>query len=58
MFRIAILGCENSHAENFLQIIRDEKYEDVEVVGVYSCFPGEGEKLQEKYGVKSIPFLL
>ena len=51
MFRIAILGCENSHAENFLQIIRDEKYEDVEVVGVYSCFPGEAEKLQEKYGV-------
>ena len=51
MFKIAILGCENSHAENFLQIIRDEKYEDVEVVGVYSCFPGEGEKLQEKYGV-------
>ena len=51
MFKIAILGCENSHAENFLQIIRDEQYEDVEVVGVYSCFPGEAEKLNEKYGV-------
>ena len=51
MYKIAILGCENSHAENFLQIIRDEKYADVEVIGVYSSFPGEAEKLEEKYGV-------
>jgi len=51
MYKIAILGCENSHADNFLSIIRDEKYTDVEVMGVYSHVPGEGEKLAEKYGV-------
>ena len=54
MYRIAILGCENSHADNFLSIIRDEKYTDVEVMGVYSHVPGEGEKLAEKYGVPVI----
>lgn len=51
MFKIAILGCENSHAATFLRVIRDENLTDIQVVGVYSCFPGEAEKLQETYGV-------
>lgn len=51
MFKIAILGCENSHAANFLKVIRDENIRDVEVVGVYSSYPGEAEKLNAAYGV-------
>ena len=40
MKKIAILGCENSHANNFLTLIRDkEEYADIEVVGVYSDDP-------------------
>ena len=50
MFKIAILGCENSHADNFLALIRDEKL-DIEVVGVYSHVREAAEKLNEKYGV-------
>lgn len=50
MYKIAILGCENSHADNFLALIRDEKL-DIEVVGVYSHVREAAEKLNEKYGV-------
>lgn len=51
MYRIAILGCENSHAAGFLKAIREENLQDIQVVGVYSAFPGEAEKLNETYGV-------
>lgn len=51
MFKIAILGCENSHADGFLNTIRDEKLEDIQVMGVYSCFEGAAERLNELYGV-------
>ena len=52
MKRIAILGCENSHANNFLTFIRDdEKYSDIEVVGVYSHDENASRKLNEKFGV-------
>jgi len=50
MYKIAILGCENSHAEAFLKIIQQE-YPDIQVMGVHSEYPGEAEKLQEKFGV-------
>ncbi len=53
MKKIVILGCENSHANSFLNFIRDEdKYKDVEVVGVYSHEREAAEKLSEAYGVK------
>ena len=52
MFKIAILGCENSHANNFLsQIIEKNMYPDIEVVGVYSCEPEAAEKLRDRFGV-------
>lgn len=52
MKRIAILGCENSHANTFLGFIRDdEKYKDVEVVGVYSHDENASKKLNETFGV-------
>ena len=51
MKKIAILGCENSHADAFLEFIRDrEEFSDVEVVGVYSDDRAASEKLNEKFG--------
>ncbi len=53
MKRIVILGCENSHANNFLDEIKsDAKYSEYEVVGIYSDEPEAVQKLSEKYGVK------
>ena len=35
MKKIVILGCENSHANQFLNFIRDrQEFSDIEVVGV------------------------
>lgn len=52
MKKIAILGCENSHADNFLKFIKNrEEFADVEVIGVYSDDLPAAEKLHEKFGV-------
>lgn len=51
MFKIAILGCENSHAVKFLKAIREENYDDIQVLGVFSEYEGAAEKLREKFGV-------
>lgn len=52
MKKVVILGCENSHAHNFLTQIRDkEEFRDVEVIGVYSTEMEEAKKLNEKFGV-------
>lgn len=52
MKRIAILGCENSHANKFLNFIRDKaEFGDVEVVGVYSDDIEAAKKLNANYGV-------
>ncbi len=52
MKKIAILGCENSHADAFLTCIKDkEEFRDVEVVGVYSDDRTAAERLQERFGV-------
>ena len=53
MKKIVILGCENSHANVFLDFIRDNpRYSDVEVLGVYSDDMPAAQKLAETYGVK------
>lgn len=52
MYKIAILGCENSHANTFLNfIIRDKLYTDIEVIGVYSEDTEAAKKLNDTYGV-------
>ena len=52
MYKIAILGCENSHANVFLKHIRDTKYKDlVEVVGVFSEDREASEKLRDEFGI-------
>ena len=50
MYKIAILGCENSHANLFLDFIA-KGYPDVEVVGVYSEEKEAAQALNEQYGV-------
>ena len=52
MKRIAILGCENSHANAFLSFINEkEEFRDVEVVGVYSDKTEAAHKLRDNFGV-------
>ena len=56
MKKIAILGCENSHADQFLNFIRsDEKYTDIEVVGIFSEEKEAEIKLSEKHNVPILP---
>ena len=52
MKKIVILGCENSHANTFLNFIRDGLFPEVEVVGVYSDNNAAAQKLQDTFGVK------
>lgn len=52
MKRIAILGCENSHANAFITAIQSyEEFADTTVVGVYSDDRTAAETLNEKFGV-------
>ena len=55
MFKVAILGCENSHANNFLNAIyKDKIVDDVEIVGVYGYDPIDedpAQKLHDEFGV-------
>lgn len=52
MYKLAILGCENSHANQFLNIvIKEKKYTDIEFVGVYSDDAEAANKLAEEFGV-------
>ena len=46
MKKIVILGCENSHADKFLNLIKNTPdYPDIEVIGVYSDERAAAEKL-------------
>lgn len=52
MYKVAVLGCENSHANAFLsQVLNEKLVDDVEFVGVYSDEIEAAEKLSEKFGV-------
>lgn len=52
MYKIAILGCENSHANSFLDfVIKDKLYDDVEIIGVYSDDEEAANKINAEYGV-------
>ena len=55
MKKIIILGCENSHAKNFLNAIKeDKKYDDIEVVGVFSEDKPAMQALSDEFGVASL----
>ncbi len=51
MYKIAIIGCENMHAKWFLEVLRDEKIKDVEVVGVFSYSREASERISAQFGV-------
>ena len=55
MKKIAILGCENSHANHFIKFIKEkEEFSDVEVVGVYSEDTEASQKLKDEFGVEML----
>ncbi len=51
MYRIAILGAENSHADAFIQLVQSGKYPDIEIIGVYTDDEKAKAHLSESYGV-------
>lgn len=52
MKRIAILGCENSHANHFITAVQTrEEFSDATIFGVYSDDKAAAEKLNERFGV-------
>ena len=52
MYKVAILGCENSHANAFLEAVIEKKVvEDIEFVGVYSEDKAAAQKLHDRFGV-------
>ena len=52
MKKVVILGCENSHANNFLKFIKNRpEFSNIEIVGVYSDEEAPPKKLSEEYGV-------
>ena len=55
MKRIAILGCENSHAKKFLKQIKKPEYSDYEMIGIYSDEYEEAQKLSDAFGAPILP---
>ena len=51
MFKIAILGCENSHANSFLNQLKNGRHPDMTVIGVYSDEEAPCRKLHDEFGV-------
>ena len=51
MYKIAILGCENGHANAFLKFVKEGKYPDIEIIGIYSDEPEAVKKLNTEFGV-------
>ena len=50
MYKVAILGCENSHANSFIKHIQ-ENITDIEILGVYSHEEEAMQKLHDEFGV-------
>lgn len=52
MKKVVILGCENSHADLFLQFMAEKpEFAGIEVAGVYSEERETAEKLRQRFGV-------
>ncbi len=52
MFKTVILGCENSHADTFLDLIaKDPDFSEIQVTGIYSDDAESTKKLNERFGV-------
>lgn len=53
MYKVAILGCENSHANSFIKHIQ-ENISDIEILGVYSHEEEAMQKLKDEFGVNTM----
>ncbi|MBR5307593.1 MAG: Gfo/Idh/MocA family oxidoreductase [Clostridia bacterium] len=51
MYKVAILGVENSHAVTFLEEYKEGNPYGIEVVGIYSCEEQAVKELSERFGV-------
>ena len=55
MFKVGIIGTENTHASGFMEIFKnDPAYADIEVVCVGGMYDDANKALQEKYGVEIV----
>lgn len=56
MKKIVMLGCENSHVDTFLTIMKNnpDKYRDIEVIGVYSEETEAMERVCATFGVPAM----
>ena len=55
MKKIAILGCENSHADQFLNFItKMPEFADIEIVGIYSDESAPTERLSKIFSVEKL----
>lgn len=55
MFKVGIIGTENTHASAFMEIFKnDPLYSDIEVVCVGGMYEESNKALQEKYGVEIV----
>lgn len=55
MFKIGIIGTENSHAGAFMEIFKnDPAYADMQVVCIGGLYDEANARLQEKYGVEIV----
>lgn len=52
MKKIVILGCENSHADAFIECVQKRpEFSDIEIMGVYSDDAAAAQKLHSKFSV-------
>ena len=55
MFRIGIIGTENSHAKKFATLFRDEtEFADMKIVAVGGHYPESNEKICEEFGIDHV----
>ena len=55
MFKVGIIGTENTHAAAFMEIFKnDPAYSDIQVVCVGGMYEESNKALQEKYGVEIV----
>ena len=55
MFRIGIIGTENTHAEAFATLFRDEaEFSDMKIVAVGGIYPESNQRMSEEFGIDMI----
>ena len=55
MKKIVFLGCENSHSTMFMSYMRrNEKYQDIEILGVYSHIEQSMQNVSKNYNVPAM----